>query len=88
MLKRVSHLIYEMIKAHIKAKLLSIKLRIRPDISELQHQRRQRQRLRHELRIVLVEQGKISVLHVRHVFYNNSTSSSGQPQLEIATAPV
>ena len=50
---------------------------------ELQHQRRQRQRQRHELRILLVKQRKISVLHVRHVFDNNSASSFAKPQLEI-----
>ena len=58
---------------------------IRRDICERQHQQRQRQR--HELRILLVEQGKISVLHVRHVFYKNSASSSAKPQLEITTFP-
>ena len=31
------------------------------------HQGRQRQRLRHELRILLVEQGKISVPHVQQI---------------------
>ena len=58
----------------------------RRDICELQHQRPQRQSQRHELRILLVEQGKISVLHVRHVFYNNSASSSAK-QLEITSFP-
>ena len=48
----------------------------------------QRQRLCHELRISLVEQGKISVLHARHAFYNNSVSPSAKQQLEITTFPV
>ena len=55
----------------------------RRDICEPQHQRCQRQRQRHGLRILLVKQGKISMLHVRHVFYNNSASSFAKPQLEI-----
>ena len=67
--KRVSHLIGEMTRVAIKAELLSMKQSIRRDICELQHQQRQRQRLRHESKMLLLEQGKISVLHLRHVFY-------------------
>ena len=37
----------------------------------------------YELRILLVEQGKISVLHVRHAFYNIPASFSSKKQLEI-----
>ena len=70
LLQRVSHLFGKMTKVHIKAELHSLKQSIRRNICELQHQRRQRQS--HELRILLVEQGKISVLHVPHVFYNLS----------------
>ena len=87
MFKRVSDLGGEMTRVVMKAELFSIKQRIRRDICKLQHQRRQPQRLRHELRIVLVEQEKISVLHVRHVFYNNSASFSAKPQFEITTFP-
>ena len=87
MLKRVPHLIGEMTRVAIKAELLSIKQSIRRDLCELQNQRRQRQRLRHELRILLVEPGKISVLYVRHAFYNNSASSFAKPQLETTTFP-
>ena len=85
MLKRVSHLVGEMTRVVMKAELVSIKQSIRWDICKLQHQRRLPQRLRHELRILLVEQGKVSVLHVQHVFYNNSASSSAKPQFEITT---
>ena len=47
-----------MTRVLIKAELFSIKQSIRWDICKLQHQRRQPQRLHHELRILLVEQGK------------------------------
>ena len=77
-----------MTKVVINAELNSIKNCIRRDICELQLRRRQRQRQRYELRILLAEQGKISVLHVRHAFYNNSVSSSARQQLEITTFPV
>ena len=58
MFKRVSHLICEMTRVLIKAEFFSIKQSIRWDIRKFQHQRRQPQRLHHELRILLVEQGK------------------------------
>ena len=74
-----------MTKVVITAELNSIKNCIRRDICELQLRRRQRQRERHKLRILLVEEGKISVLHVRRAFYNNSASSSAKQQLEITT---
>ena len=78
-----------MTKVVINAKLNSIQKNCnRRDICEFQLRRRQQQRQRYELRILLVQQGKISVLHVRHAFYNNSVSSSVKQQLEITTFPV
>ena len=52
-------------------------------IREFWHQRRERQRQRHKLRIWLVECGKIIVLHVRHALMNKSVPSSAKQQREI-----
>ena len=45
--------------------------------------RRQQQQQRHKLRILYVELGKISVLHVRHALKKNSVPASAKQQLEI-----
>ena len=54
-----------------------------PVIREFWHQRRERQRQCHKLRIWLVECGKTIVLHVRHALVNKSVPSSAKQRREV-----
>ena len=56
--------------------------------TSFKHQRQERQRQRHKLRIWLVECGQTIVLHVRHAVMNKSVSSSAKQQREFTTFTV